>query len=540
MRFPSTATAVLLPIALAACIRADSRSRQDRSADRHEQLVEFFLDWRKFAAPDVVDGVPNYSKSAMAAQHQELPTWQRRLAEFDTTGWSVPDRVDVEIIRAEMNGLDFDHRVLRPWERDPAFYKVVYTSQSDVPAHEGPTIHTAIDTWMYDLPLSDSDAGELVARLNTIAPLYESARENLTGNARDLWLAGIYVLGQQPEALNRFAQRVNRADIRAAADNAIAATESLVAWLEEKAPQKTGPSGVGKENYTWFQQNVNLLPYTWQDEVTIMEAELARAHAFLRLTENKNRDLPQLEPFETAEEYDREMRRAVTEYLKFFEDEEIVSLAPYMDEAQMSHVGRFRPSDGPRSFFSEVNYRDALVMRTHSYHWIELARIAYEPHPNPIRSTARLYNIYAGRAEGFATAFEEMMMVAGMFDDRPRAKELIYIMVAQRAARALGGLYMHGLEKDMLGAAQFAAEWTPRGWMPTDSELMKFEQHLYLRQPGYGSSYLLGKVEVEKLIKDVSHSRGDEFSFKDFMDGFNRVGIIPLSLVRWEMTGLQP
>src|SRR5690606_22550142 len=232
-----------------------------------------------------------------------------------------------------------------------------------------------------------------------------------------------------------------------------------------------------------------------------------------------------------------EMRRAVTEYLQFFEDEEIVSLAPYMDEAQMSHVGRFRPSDGPRSFFSEVNYRDALVMRTHSYHWIELARIAHEPHPNPIRATARLYNIYAGRAEGFATAFEEMMMVAGMFDNRPRAKELIYIMVAQRAARALGGLYMHGLEKDMLGAAQFAAEWTPRGWMPTDSELMKFEQHLYLRQPGYGSSYLLGKVEVQKLIKDVAHVRGDAFTFKGFMDAFNRVGIIPVALVKWEMTG---
>jgi hypothetical protein len=30
--------------------------------------------------------------------------------------------VDLHIVRAEMNGLDFFHRVTRPWARDPVFY----------------------------------------------------------------------------------------------------------------------------------------------------------------------------------------------------------------------------------------------------------------------------------------------------------------------------------------------------------------------------------------------------------------------------------
>ena len=35
------------------------------------------------------------------------------------------------------------------------------------------------------------------------------------------------------------------------------------------------------------------------------------------------------------------------------------------------------------------------------------------------------------------------MMQAGMFDARPRSRELVYILLAQRAARALGDLHMH-------------------------------------------------------------------------------------------------
>ena len=56
-----------------------------------------------------------------------------------------------------MNGLDFDLRVLRPWARDPAFYKSIWTGQSDTPAHEGPTHHAVVELWTYTFPLSAAD-----------------------------------------------------------------------------------------------------------------------------------------------------------------------------------------------------------------------------------------------------------------------------------------------------------------------------------------------------------------------------------------------
>ena len=66
---------------------------------------------------------------------------------------------------------------------------------------------------------------------------------------------------------------------------------------------------------------------------------------------------------------------------------------------------------------------------------------------------------------------------------------------------------------------------------------MKFEQHLYLRQPFYGTSYVTGKIEIDNLIKDMSHAWGDGFTLKRFMDELSRKGVVPVSLVRWEMTG---
>ena len=61
--------------------------------------------------------------------------------------------------------------------------------------------------------------------------------------------------------------------------NARKATDEFVAWLEKLAPTKTGPSGVGKENYTWYQQNVHFIPYNWDEEVVLLRRELERAQA---------------------------------------------------------------------------------------------------------------------------------------------------------------------------------------------------------------------------------------------------------------------
>jgi uncharacterized protein (DUF885 family) len=148
-----------------------------------------------------------------------------------------------------------------------------------------------------------------------------------------------------------------------------------------------------------------------------------------------------------------------------------------------------------------------------------------------------LYNIWDSRAEGMATSMEEMMLHAGLYDDNPRAREVVWIMLAQRAARGLGSLYAHANEFTMKQAADFHVAWTPRGWMREDLDLLGFEQHLYLRQPGYGSSYITGKYLLEQLLMERSKQLDAEFTSSRYFDEVNTAGLIPVSLIRWQLTG---
>ena len=525
--------------ALSAC-DAHTPSQGASRSTRYEDLASLFTEWRTFQKPKLADGVPDYTARAMAAQQRENASYQGRLAAIDPAGWPVNQQVDWQLVRAEMNGLDFDHRVLKPWAANPAFYVTVFGSQSDQPAREGPTAYGSIELWTYSFPLTAERARQLDEGVRVIPRFLEQAKTNLVGNAKDLWVFGARRLKEQSADLTALATRVAggpdtlKTDVQRAKD----ATDAFVAWLESQTPSKTGTSGIGVENYDWYLKHVQLVPYTWRDEVTLMERELARAHAFLALEEQRNAALPSQQPVATEEEYQRRFSTAVSEYMAFLTDHTILPIRGYMDPALRARAGGFRP--GPREFFTEINYRDPEVMLTHDYHWFDLGRMANEPHANPIRRGPLLYNIFVTRTEGHATGWEEMMLQAGMFDARPRTRELLYVLLAERAARAIGDLRMHSNEFTLEQAAQFASANTPRGWLRLDANTVRDEQHLYLQQPAYGTSYITGKVQVEALLSARKQQLGDRFTMTQFMDEFDAAGLIPVSLLRWELTGALP
>jgi hypothetical protein len=241
----------------------------------------------------------------------------------------------------------------------------------------------------------------------------------------------------------------------------------------------------------------------------------------------------------TPEEYDALAREAVDRIMTFLLEKEIVTVTDYMKPALQAHMGAFVEEE-KRHFFWITAHYDPAPLFTHFYHWFELARMDLTPHSSPVRQGALLYNIFDSRNEGTATGVEEMFMHAGLYDDSPRSRELVWILLAQRAARGLGSLYAHANEMTMEEAGGVHMGGTPRGWMKTEKELLIFEQHLYLRQPGYGTSYVTGKYLLEQTLADYSRlleERGEDFQLKDFFDRLNAIDSIPVSLARWEMTG---
>ncbi|KPK89805.1 hypothetical protein AMJ80_09225, partial [bacterium SM23_31] len=137
-----------------------------------------------------------------------------------------------------------------------------------------------------------------------------------------------------------------------------------------------------------------------------------------------------------------------------------------------------------------------------------------------------------------ATGFEELMMQAGILEEHPRARELVHIMLAFRAIRAMAGLKLHSGEFTLEEAIAYAVEKTPRGYIRPNSNTLWGDYALYLSQPGYGTSYVIGKIQLDRLIADRAAQLGERFRLKDFLDDYFTRGVIPASLIRWEMTGL--
>lgn len=206
-----------------------------------------------------------------------------------------------------------------------------------------------------------------------------------------------------------------------------------------------------------------------------------------------------------------------------------------MEPELRKHLGDFVPEQN-RNFFANISHRAPAVLYSHSTHWFEVAGLTHESHASLLRKEALPYNMWMMRDEGLATSMEETLMHAGMWDENPRARELVWIMLAQRCARGLASLYAQANMINYEEARKFQVEFTPKGWTG-DESLVGFELHLYLRQPAYGTCYVTGKYLIEKLMMEMGRLQQNNFTQYNFFEKFYAAGIIPVSLVGWQMTG---
>jgi hypothetical protein len=513
--------------------------RDTPPAKSYEDLVRLFKEWREFVKPRVVAGVPDYSAPAMKQKRDEFPSFPKRLAAIDPGRWPVAQQVDYQLVRAEMNGFDFDHRVLRPWSRLPSFYVSVTASEHDVPLREGPEIHDPLDLWKHTFPLDTTAQAEFKVKLAAIPSILAQGKKNLAEETKDLWKLSLPAVRNEVETLENLAPLLGKhhPDLLAEAERARAAAGEFLSWLEKKeAAMKAAPCGVGVENFDWYMKNVHLVPYDWKEQRQILEREWQRSMAALKLEEHRNRNLPSLRPPATREEARRRHDDAVDEFMKFLREERVFTVPDYLHLDYFR--GGFAPSGGPLDFFARVESLDPMPLKCHSMHWLDKQMMAREPHGSPIRRVPSLYNIWDSRAEGLATAMEELMLQAGLFEKRRRAKELVYILVAMRCARARGDLMMHSNEWTLDEAVKAGVDLTPYGWLLPDGETIRTDLRIYLAQPGYGTSYVVGKVQIDGLLADRAVQMGDTFTLQKFMDEFLGCGMVPVSLSRWEMTGL--
>ncbi len=117
------------------------------------------------------------------------------------------------------------------------------------------------------------------------------------------------------------------------------------------------------------------------------------------------------------------------------------------------------------------------------------------------------------------------------------AREVAYQQAAFRTVRALSDIYMHSQDWTYEDAYKFCVENAPHGELLDGSHHLWYELDTTLCGVGHHVIMVLGKLQFMKVLRDRAQQLGDEFNLKEFIDEFLAAGMIPQSLIRWEMTG---
>jgi hypothetical protein len=497
----------------------------------YDELVSLFKEFREFSQMDRSEGAPDFSVIAMEKQFREFTVYQNRLKAFDPGGWTVDEQIDFHLVRAEMNGFEFQHRVLKPWVKDPCFYLDQMPSM-----------------WrLRRLPLDPESIPGMKERFQAVPALFDQAKNNLSNLAEvpgDLAILALKRLDDYKTSLPEMKTRIGEfhPELAAEFDGVLSALADYRSWIEENQDQMTAMAGVGKENYDWLLKNVYMFPYTWEDCRTIVELEDNRVVTFQKLEENRNRHLPMNKPVTSQEEYKASVADAIDHVMNFLEEEEIFTIHDYLVPGDYfgSWHGFENPWPDHHDYFFNFSHREPVMEETHEMVGHHFDGLRYGLDERPIRGGRRPYKISTGRGEGFAFALEELLMHAGYLDERPRrGREIAYEQAAFRTVRALADVYMHSGDWTLTEAMEFAVANAPHGELLDDSPHLWFEMETTLRGVGHHMIMVVGKVQFMEVFRDRAQQMGDEFVLKDFMDEYLEAGMIPQSLIRWQITGYE-
>lgn len=497
-----------------------------------QALATVLRDFRRAEAPPEVGGVPDYGDAATATRLEALSALQARHAALDPAGWSRGDRADWLLVRSILDQHEFTLRVHRPWARDPGFYL-------------DPLLQLAFTP----LPMPRDGQAILRQRLREIPGRLAAARVNLDEAAADYADLAIRnlvqsdgvdheqpyrgtppagIIGWYDDLLAR-AQEKQRAlvpDIRAASD----ALRAYHAWLVAERPRMTAPAGVGAASFDWYLKHVKLMPYTSAELLVLGERELQRNTAYLALERHRNRALPPQAPAASREEYAARIAEADAAVRSFVEREQILTIPPWA--TGFDHNVPWRERAGGRNFWEEIQFRDPRPDHVHAvipgHRFDALVTRRLPPHP------VRTGYSDGGRVEGWGVYLEEMFLQAGFLEQQPRTRELFHIFAIKRATRVHADIMMQSNRMTAAQAVRYMRERVPY----LDEDVARVDAEIYLRwPPGYGVSYTIGKMQMDQMLADRSRQLGGDFVLRDFHDAVLAAGQVPLSLVRYELTG---
>src|ERR1700686_819990 len=565
--------ACLIALALGCLLKENLLAEGKAPTGSLEALANDFWQWRARYQPFSKDDIPrierpiedragpgDWSASSIARQKAMLENFEKQWRQIDTTGWSVARRVDYRLMGSALARVRWELDVNPRWQRDPSFYL-------------DQTLTALLEALVQPPPFDAVRSREIVDRMQDIPRIIDDGKANLHA-VRPFAALAIGDLHEIRPELERVEREVApmlydggrkdeapgneslAAKFKTATEKAILALESYRTWLQAKLDTMPDNAAVGRTNYEFFLHNVALLPYTPEQLLPISRQEWDRSVAFEQYEKHRNHGLPELKPAASLQD---EIDRAKHDELairKFLEDKGILTvpaevrhytLRPmpgYLDAlADFGEVDDFTgpsrlnddgvrwvsPPSGQFGYFWLATAKDPrpdLVHEGVPGHYFQMC-LSWR-HADPIRR--HYYD--SGANEGIGFYAEEMMLQAGLFDDSPRTREIIYNFMRLRALRVEVDVKLALGTFSLKQAADYLAQ-----HVPMDKKTADGEAALFATDPGQAISYQIGKSQILHFLADAKLAQGDKFSLRAFHDFLWSNGNVPIALQRWEYLG---
>jgi len=434
------------------------------------------------------------------------------------------------------------------WKRDPTFY----VSQ---------TLTALVEALTVPAPYDEARSREILERIDNIPSILDAGMQNLEKPPAPFARVAIKALENIRPHLHEMASALAKSttlkeqDLYAATDRAADALEKYRTNLQQLPPSLPNETALGRDAYIWFLRNVALMPYSPEELLAMGRQEWSRAVAFEVYETNRNKTVP---PLKLADNIDNWIKDAAAKELdvrKFLEEHDIVTVPDWVQHWTLRQtpdylraVGftetddftspsrlsenciRYVPEPSPNlGYFWRATAMDARPICVHEGipgHYFQLC-LSWK-HEDPIRR--HYYD--SGPNEGLGFYAEEMMLQAGLFDDSPHTREIIYNFMRLRALR---------VEVDVkLATGQFKLDEAAKylhDKVPMDDQTAGQEATAFATGPGQAIDYQIGKLQIVKFLAEARMKQADKFSLRTFHDFVWKNGNVPISLQRWELLG---
>src|SRR5437899_7776687 len=535
-------------------------ARSQPQADSLNKLVGDFWSWRAEYAPFTGDDVSrmrrpggsrDWSRASIDRRGNDLEQFESRWKKIAPSSWPIAKQVDYKLIGSALSRVRWELEINPRWKRDPNFYI-------------DQTLTALAEALTSPAPYDEARSREILTRIENIPSILQQGSENLEKQPAQFAIVAITSLDGIRDRLRKMTNSLAPSTtlspdkLNSASERAADALEKFQHQLKQKLPKLPQQTALGRDAYIWFLRNVALMPFTPEELLAMGRQEWNRAIAFEAYEKNRNKDVPPLKIATDINTWIKDAAEKELQIRKFLEERGILTMPKWVQHYTLrptpeylrvlgftehddftspsrlnENCTRYVPEPWDKlGYFWRATAMDPRPITVHEGipgHYFQLC-LSWK-HEDPIRR--HYYD--SGANEGIGFYAEEMMLQAGLFDDSPHTREIIYNFIRFRALRVEVDVKLALGEFTLEQAAKYLQE-----KVPMDEQTARQEAIAFATSPGGAITYQIGKLQIMKFLADARLGQGEKFSLRAFHDFVWKNGNVPIVLQQWEYLATLP